>query len=370
MNILVIAENWPPRVGGIERYITGIVTGLAAQPNVHITVIVPTNSEDIVHPNITIIRKRFFWPLLRPAWLPLYLFISRLMRQQSFDVVICTKALFEGLLGLYLQKKYNVPFIVCTYAMEINTWASAKHTRKKLVRVLAAAHAVITINTPMNTVIEKLGVEKGRIHTIYPTVDSQFLRRVQDTAAHAAVLQKYNLQKPYILSVARLVLRKGFDDVIRAFAMIDQMKFADVQLVIVGDGPARAMLEQVGEQEYVRPLFLGAVPDEDLPALFAGAHLFALTPKQIGDDVEGFGIVYLEAGAAGVPIVATDSGGVAEAVAEAGGGTLVQPGDVKAIAKAFSDLLTQETSREEHERPIQSSWENRAKQLINLLPKR
>lgn len=369
MNILLIAENWSPGVGGIQRYLAGITEGLAKLPGVEITVIVPTGSTFPKIKGVTFLPQRFYWPILKPAWLPLYMAVTKLVKKESFDVVLCGKALFEGLLGHYIKKKTGTPFMVFTYAMEINTWAARASTRKKLSRVLQNADGIIAINKQIAQKIEDLGADKTAIHIIYPAIDESFGKAVAQARENRATLQKYDISKPYILTVCRLIERKGVDDVIRAFAKLDQTKFPDVQLVIAGDGPARLALEKTAEQEYVRPLFLGEIPDEDLPGLFAHADVFVLPPKQIGEDIEGFGIVYLEAAAAGLPIIASKSGGVPEAITQAGGGVMVEPGNPDEIAVALAKTLEKEPAAKPSS-PTLSSWEERAKQLIKLLPDR
>ncbi|OGY36167.1 MAG: hypothetical protein A3I08_04945 [Candidatus Andersenbacteria bacterium RIFCSPLOWO2_02_FULL_46_11] len=135
---------------------------------------------------------------------------------------------------------------------------------------------------------------------------------------------------------------------IEAFAKLDQTQFGNQQLVIVGDGPQLAALQNGVESELIdlSVLFLPEVPNEDLPALYAGAMVFAMTPRELAGDIEGFGLVYLEAAAQGTPAVGTKTGGVPEAVVDGGTGILVEPEDAGAVKNAMAKIILDKKFRE------------------------
>ncbi len=363
MNILLLAENWPPRIGGIEKYLTNIAKGLQELPGNKVTVIAPAiisknaSRLPIIRPqtagdseahaqgadrlnwradyNIQVTRRRFFWPFMKPKWLPLFVYLYRLASREKIDVVLCGKALFEGLIGYYLKKYLNIPYIVFTYAMEIAEWEKSLAAKKKLVRVLKNADKIVCINELTRKQLLKLGANERHLGKIYPGVEEKYF----NAKASTDIQEKYSVNQPYIISVGRLIPRKGFDNLIEAYSMLDQTKYSDVNLVIIGDGPEHERLEALAQKLYVQPKFLGPVPDEDLPALYAGAELFALTPKEIARDIEGFGIVYLEANAAGIPVIGTRTGGVPEAVEHNKTGLLVESENPKSIKDACEQLL-------------------------------
>jgi phosphatidylinositol alpha-1,6-mannosyltransferase len=145
-----------------------------------------------------------------------------------------------------------------------------------------------------------------------------------------------------ILSVGNLVSRKGHDMVIRALPrLLDIM--GDVTYLIVGDGPHRAELEALALALGVRErvAFAGRVPDEDLPDIYALCDAFVLPSREQLDscDVEGFGMVFLEANASGKPVVAGRSGGIGDAVLDGETGLLVDPLDPDCIASSIGKLL-------------------------------
>lgn len=358
MKVLLIAENWPPRDGGIENYLTHIA-GLL--PKQSVTVVTPAAhvSEKEHGSGIReVIRTRFFWPLIKPSWWPLWLKIKKLAEREHFDVVLCGKALMEGQIGYRLKKKLGIPYVVFTYAMEVETWRRQGHNRRKLLKVLAGAESVVYINEQTKKTLLELGVTTQQLVKIWPGVDDRFFAGVPEQEV-TRVLQRYNLTQPYVFTMCRLISRKGVDVLIEGFAKLDQMKFRSYQLVIGGDGPERQHLAEVAERNFVNTSvrFIGRVPDEDLPALYKGASVFALTPREDGSDIEGFGIVYMEAAASGTPAVGTLTGGVPEAVLGEQTGVLVSPDSPAAVADALARLLGDgELRRKLGEAARQRAW--------------
>lgn len=349
MNILLLAENWPPRIGGIENYLTQIAHHLPTQS---VSVIAPKardiSTDTIQNTGIkSVERKRFFWPLIKPTWLPLYIQLHRRARREKIDLVLCGKALFEGQIGYYLKKHLGIPYVVCTYAMEIAQWSKQGSTRRKLQRVLSAADRIVYINEITKKHLLELGAREQQLVKIWPGVASQFFAET-NADQDSIVLAKYNLQpQQYIISVARLVERKGLDVLIEAFAALDQTQFSNLKLAIAGAGPQLPVLQKSARQNLIESSvsLLGEVPDADLPALYRNAVFFALTPRDVPDDLEGFGIVYIEAAAAGVPSVATRTGGASEAVVDKKTGLVVTPDSVEAVAQGLKWLLTHTAER-------------------------
>jgi hypothetical protein len=138
------------------------------------------------------------------------------------------------------------------------------------------------------------------------------------------------LEEKIVLSVGRFVPRKGFD------VLIEVMKNVNARLVIIGDGPDRQRLEALVSHASI---LMSGVSDADRDLWYAAADVFVLPVREDRGDIEGFGIVFLEAALAGLPVVAGKSGGVSEAVIEGVTGLLVDPRDVNAIGGAIQELL-------------------------------
>ena len=182
---------------------------------------------------------------------------------------------------------------------------------------------------------------RAALEHLPPGVDTD--RFEPDSVARAEMRARYGLgERPVIVCVSRLVPRKGQDMLIRALPAIRD-RVDGATLVIVGGGPYRTRctgsLAKFGVAEHV--VFTGGVPGDELPAHHAMADVFAMPcrTRGAGLDVEGLGIVYLEASATGVPVVAGRSGGAPESVLDGETGLVVDGWDVGAIAAAVSELL-------------------------------
>jgi phosphatidylinositol alpha-1,6-mannosyltransferase len=193
------------------------------------------------------------------------------------------------------------------------------------------AHASIAISSYTSSLLAGAGVATSGVHLIPPGVDLP-----QDSRPLAA-------ERPTFLTISRLAdSYKGHDVLVRSLALV-RAKIPDVEWVVVGDGPLRPSLERLahscGVADAVR--FLGAVSDEQRDLCLRQADLLAMPSRLPGHGLagEGFGIVYLEAGAYGKPVVAGNVAGAVDAVIDRVSGLLVDPTDPIAVAEAITELL-------------------------------
>jgi phosphatidylinositol alpha-1,6-mannosyltransferase len=196
------------------------------------------------------------------------------------------------------------------------------------------ADAAISISAYTTSLLAAAGAAGGSLHVIPPGVDLP-----PDPSPLPA-------PRPTVLTIARLADRyKGHDVLVRALATVRE-RVPDVEWVVVGDGPLRPELEALARSHGVAGSvrFLGAVGDEERDVWRRRASLLAM-PSRLpgaGRAGEGFGIVYLEAGAFGKPVVAGNVAGALDAVLDGESGVLVDPTDAVAVARAITTLLTDE----------------------------
>lgn len=202
---------------------------------------------------------------------------------------------------------------------------------RRLVGLAMRSDAVVAVSAFTERLALDAGANRARTHRILNGVDLPETPRTERPS------------RPTLVTVARLEDRyKGHDVLIRALPLVRE-RVPGAQWVVVGDGSLRPELErqaaEAGVADAVR--FLGTVTDEERDAALDGAHVFAmpsrLPPGGVGG--EGFGIVYLEAAAHGLPVVAGAVGGALDAVVDGETGLLVDPEGVGAVARAISDLL-------------------------------
>jgi phosphatidylinositol alpha-1,6-mannosyltransferase len=174
-----------------------------------------------------------------------------------------------------------------------------------------------------------------------------------------------------ILSVGAIKRRKGFDVLIEAFAEVLQRR-PNTELVVIGGG-SRTHLEEQVDRLGVSPNvhFLGRAEEQDIIAAFQICDVFSLLPRNVDSNFEGLGVVFLEAGACEKPIVASESGGVPEAVVHGENGLLVPEDDAAAAATSILTLLTDselasKLGRKGYERSTRNSWRMHALRLIEI----
>lgn len=302
--------------------------------------------------------------------------LDRICRDRQIAVLHCGLVLPDGLTGWLVRKTLGQPYIIYTHGKEI--LENQNHPEKSQLMQIALSEAsrVACNSRYTGKLLEAVGVPPEKIVPILPGIEPQQWLSAPDPQRVEELRQKYGLaDRPVVLSVGRLIERKGCDRVLEAFPKI-LSHFPDAVYLIVGEGPMRSQLEQLrdrlGLQQSV--IFAGEVSDADLRVYYTLATLFAMVSRQPpgSHEVEGFGIVYLEANACGLPVVAGDSGGVSDAVVHGKTGFLVDPFNPDAIADAIIPLLAdpqlaQQMGKTGKERAIQEfSWDTRSQALQQL----
>lgn len=231
-------------------------------------------------------------------------------------------------------------------------------------RSISQADLVLAVSrSTKRDLIELLEVEADRVEVLYEGVEERF--HPLDEEALVAVRGRYSLDFPFILTVGTLEPRKNHVGLLQAYSLLKRRHLP--QLVIAGDKGwlyegIFQEVERLGLEE--RVLFLGYVPEEDLPALYNLADLFVYPSLY-----EGFGLPPLEAMACGTPVVVSDTSSLPEVVGD--GALLVPPRDVEALGEAMEKVLSDPPLREELrrkglERAKRFRWGEAAKRLLAL----
>jgi phosphatidyl-myo-inositol dimannoside synthase len=257
----------------------------------------------------------------------------------------CTAAWFGaaaplGLLGSQLRTAGVGRVIASTHGHEVG-WSMLPGARSVLRRIAAHADVITYLGDYTRAHLAPVVGGRSELARLASGVDTELFR--PDPNAGAAVRLRHGLvDRPVVVCVSRLVPRKGQDVLIRALPEI-RRRVPDAALLIVGGGPYRARLETLaataGLTDHV--VITGSVPWPDLPAYYAAGDVFAMPcrTRLRGADVEGLGIVFLEASATGLPVVAGDSGGAVEAVRPGETGVVVDGRSVAGVATAVAELL-------------------------------
>jgi phosphatidylinositol alpha-1,6-mannosyltransferase len=327
---LLVTNDFPPKHGGIQSYLYELWRRLPpAETTVLTTPFAGAPDWDAQQEfRVDRVRQRVLLPTRS-----LTRRIDALAREVRADVIFLDPMLPLGLVGPRLTA---APYVVVAHGGEITGYARTIGSRALARRVMRNAAAVVAAGTYPAAASELAAGRSLPGIVIPPGVDHDRFRPV-DADARAETRRRFGLdpERPLVLGVSRLVPRKGFDTVIDA---VGAPALEGVQLAIAGAGRDRRRLERRARG---RVKFLGRVSDTDLPALYACADVFAMCCRDRwrGREAEGFGIVFLEAAACGVPAVAGLSGGSHEAVADGETGFVVAPRDVGATRDAIVRLV-------------------------------
>lgn len=230
------------------------------------------------------------------------------------------------------------------------SWSLKKKRKKQLTqKILTRAQYIISANHYTNELAKKEfpSITSTRMHVVNPGITSD--PPAINNSQIKEMKQKYNLEGKFmLLSIGRSVARKGFQQVIKALPLAVK-KNDDIVYVIAGDGPFKKDLKKQYERlpSFLqdRILFLGGIPEKEKWIWLAACDAFIMPSLDLDGDFEGFGIVYLEANIMGKPVIASQEGGVADAVEHENNGLIVDPRDPTDIADAITRLATSENLR-------------------------
>ncbi|MHB8680908.1 MAG: glycosyltransferase family 4 protein [Acidimicrobiales bacterium] len=343
---LLVTNDFPPKVGGIQVYLWELWSRLDPSS---FAVLTSSSHPDAAAFDVEQAAKglrieRFPAPMLLPT--------PRLVRAVrasaaacGADLVVVDPALPLGLAA----PAFGLPYAVVLHGAEVTVPGRIPVSRQVLGRVLRRAELAICAGSyPEAEGRHAAGRGMPPVVDVPPGVDTERFRP-PDEAARAAARQRLGIggEDLLVVSVSRLVPRKGMDVLIDAAAALAPAH-PSLQVLVGGDGRDRNRLERRALAAGAPVRFLGRVADDELPSLYGAADVFVMACRNrwLGLEQEGFGIVFLEAAACGVPQVAGRSGGAGEAVVDGETGLVVgRPDDAGAVADALRRLLEDPAGR-------------------------
>lgn len=335
MKHLLVTNDFPPKIGGIQSLLWEWWRRLPAESFAVLTSpYAGTAGFDAAQP-FRIERTR------EPVLLPHPLMVRRINDMASkfgADFVVLDPALPLGLVGPALR----LPYMVVLHGAEVTVPGRLPVSRQVLGRVLRGAEHVIAAGGYPAREGEHAAGRALPVTVVPPGVDTKRFVPVAEQD-RAAVRARFGIapDDEVVLGVSRLVTRKGYDTVIRAVAQLAPHR-PRLRLVIGSTGRDEHRLRTIAAETNAPVTFLGRVDHDDLPLLYGCADVFTMMCRNRwgGLEQEGFGIVFVEAAACGVPQIAGDSGGAAEAVVDGETGfVLTDPTDSSALAARISRVL-------------------------------
>jgi len=336
---LVVTNDFPPRTGGIQSFVGALVERLPAE---EVVVYAPAWA------GAAAFDAAASYPVVRhpgSLMLPVPSVARRardLARRHSCDSVLFGAAAPLGVLAPLLRAAGVRRAVGITHGHEAG-WALLPGGRAGLRRIAAGLDAMTYLGDYTRRMIgdSLRPADRAKLVRLHPGVDAT---RFAPGAGGAARRAEVGLTgRPVIVCVSRLVRRKGQDTLIRALPAI-RRRVEGTALLLVGDGPDRGYLQALVREVRVVSdvVFAGAVPDADLPGWYGAGDVFAMPcrTRRRGLDVEGLGMVYLEASACGLPVLAGDSGGAPDAVLDGLTGRVIDGESAGAAAHVLAAMLT------------------------------
>ncbi|WP_029137044.1 glycosyltransferase family 4 protein [Nakamurella lactea] len=368
---LLVTNDFPPRAGGIQSYLHQIVDNLPADDLVVYAPAWDGAAAFDAAQQFTVVRHPTSLMLPTPA-------VARraaaLIAEHRLTGVWFGAAAPLALLSPHLRRHGAQRIIASTHGHEVG-WSMLPGARQALRRIGDHTDVVTFVSRYARRRFAAALGPGAALEYLPPGVDSRMF--APDPAARALIRRRHGLDgAAVIVCVSRLVARKGQDQLIAALPTV-LAAVPSARLLIVGSGPDRPRLTRLAQRHGVAGavIFTGAVPFAELPAHFVAGDVFAMPCRTRGGglDVEGLGIVFLEASAAGLPVIAGDSGGAPEAVLDGHTGVVVPGRDPAAIAGAAIDLLTDPVTAASWgaagRRWVQRdwTWRSSADRLVELL---
>ena len=342
MRILCVTNDFPPRAGGIQAFVHGV---LVRQPVGTVVVYAPSWKGDAAFDAdqpFPVVRHRTSLMLPEPTVLRR---AREVARAEGCDRVVFGAAAPLGWLAPRLVEAGVHTSVGMTHGHEA-AWAQTPGSRQMLRRIGEGLDTVTYLGSYTRERIARAltPAAAARMRQLVPGVDSATFHPDRRAEGREVRARHGLADRRVVVCVSRLMPRKGQDSLIRALPRVRAEVGDDVALLIVGGGPYRAQLEKLVDEQGLagHVVITGGVPWEELPWHYAAGDVFAMPcrTRQRGWDVEGLGIVYLEASATGLPVVSGDSGGAPDAVREGETGFVVGGRDQDALVDRLRQLLT------------------------------
>ncbi|MGK5557570.1 glycosyltransferase family 4 protein [Actinomadura kijaniata] len=336
---LVVTNDFPPRPGGIQAFVHNLAV---RRPEGSVVVYAPAwkgaAAFDAAQP-FPVVRHPTSLMVPEPSVLRR---AGEILAAEGCDSVLFGAAAPLGLLAPALRRRGAGRLVGITHGHEAG-WASLPVARGLLRRIGDGVDTLTYLGEYTRSRMARALSPRAasRMARLAPGVDETVFRA---GAGGDEIRARHGLAgRPVVVCVSRLVPRKGQDALVHAWPRVLRA-VPDAALLLVGGGPYRADLERLAADRGVAGsvVFTGSVPWEELPAHYDAGDVFAMPcrTRRGGLDVEGLGIVYLEASATGLPVVAGDSGGAPDAVLDGETGVVVPGRSVPDVAAALVDLLT------------------------------
>lgn len=272
--------------------------------------------------------------------------VDKIIKKENIDLLICGSPVSAGITGLIFKKFHKIPYIVFGYGGETSYYSKNLSISNIMKSVLRNADLIITNSNYTKKEFQSLCPENSRIDILMPGVDTNIFK--PENKDERLIKIHYLKNKKVLLTVSRLVKRKGHDYVLTALAEIIKT-YPNIVYIICGKGPEKENLKKIVKNLKLEDnvILAGYISDEELPKYYNLCDIYIMVNREIKGDwktepVEGFGISFIEASACAKPVIAGKSGGTEDAVVHEETGLLVKPDNEQEIKDAILRLINDE----------------------------
>jgi len=339
--ILLVTNDLGPRAGGIESFVLGLLERV--EPN---SVVILTSKQKNSDPFDRELLKKYGAVVIRDRskiLLPtprVTRKAKRIMKEYQAKTIWFGAAAPLAFMAKRLRNAGGKNIVALTHGHEV-WWAKLLIFRSAIAKISRDVDTLTYLGDFTKNAMLPVIADSSKLVKIAPGID---VKHFSPSEIDLKLIEKYRLHnRRVIVSVGRLVHRKGQDKLIEAMPEVLK-KYPDAVLLLVGQGPIKSMLDKLirhhGLENHV--IFTGRIQFADLPKYIQLGEIFAMPSRDrfFGLEVEGLGIVYLEASACGVPVIVGKSGGAPDAVIENKTGLTVDGTNPKEIAEAVCKLLS------------------------------
>jgi len=284
--------------------------------------------------------------------------VSDFHNNQPFDLIHAHTIFPDGQAGLFLKKQLGIPLVVTVHGKDVQQTAYRNaRCLQAMINVVGGADMVVAVSAKIKGMLDQLTKMPEKTVVINNGFDSSQFMRIISSGSPGA-----------IISVSNLVNSKGIALNIQAVAAL-RHKYPHIKYTVIGGGEDAANLQQLARDLKVEDLieFTGRVSNKKVPGFLANAQVFSLPSS-----MEGFGIAYLEAMAAGLPVIGCRGEGIADVVRSGETGLLIDPNNLDALVRALDQMLadpdwTREMGLRARTLALNKfSWQVNAEKMINL----
>lgn len=376
---LLVAPSFRPQVGGLERYLASLASVLDSRSLTIIAPPTPGDSDvDRRSPYPMIRRNLLSSRWLRPSWLAHLGWIFQLLRRTKIETIVFGGYSAAVGLGSITGWIMNIPMVVIVHGKDFLDYRVSAIRRAQLRWNLRRAEWVVANSRMTAELLYNFGVPRGKTIVVTPSVSPH--RPASQAAKQLVARLLGSSSGPLFVTVARLVNRKNQSRIIRLLPRL-LPSAPNLRYCVVGDGPDRqkikTLVRQLGLESSV--LITGRLSDDERSAIYERSTAFIMLPQHDRREIEGFGIVYAEAMAAGLPIIANTSAGIRELIHHGQNGYVIDEsaGDDE-VVRTMLNIVRDEPSAQQLGRQAradvqrlcsESAFADRWQTILRALPK-